>query len=443
MKDPFLSRRKKSNRAKKLELVCSFNGAFRPRPPSGDLRYTGGETRIITLVDRNIGFSRLKSKISELLVLRSNNGALSFSLKYQLPVEDDNEPPPPPLVLIASDDDVRCMIDEFDKLESRGMPTRLRIFVCHECDDDGFVNCVETTENLNGGCGFGGDTKVSRAKFFGESVNGFRFSSRDSMTHLCGCEFGGDEVENSATDVNGVRCSDDSLRKMVWKHLLAKQLDQIRSFRSAFGLAGKGFLSENQKYNRFKHSVSSNRATNGGGRYSFDRPYGSKDNLTGVDGRGVPQLQARNPIQCHFAPKDLLTGSSIDEKHDLSLCNLSLSSSKEVEPSACSFTTGNHVSEALPWPQSKPANLMDEEHISSGPQVETSNRVSACDSSFHNAAKSGKMDEQKEEMQQDHLSSLSSEEKVGCQLYQVLNNREDEVAKLSVGQEDQRHPTSS
>ncbi|KAL6980405.1 mitogen-activated protein kinase kinase kinase [Sarracenia purpurea var. burkii] len=73
--------------------------------------------------------------------------------------EDDDEPSSPPLNLIASDDDARCMINEFNKLKSRGMPTRLRTL---ECDDDGFVNYVGDTENLNGEHGSGGDTKKGK-----------------------------------------------------------------------------------------------------------------------------------------------------------------------------------------------------------------------------------------------------------------------------------------
>ncbi|PQQ08807.1 uncharacterized protein Pyn_11207 [Prunus yedoensis var. nudiflora] len=66
MKEPPLSRRERpTSQPKKLKLVCSFNGAFQPRPPSGKLRYVGGEARIVS-VDRNIGFSKLRSKILDL-----------------------------------------------------------------------------------------------------------------------------------------------------------------------------------------------------------------------------------------------------------------------------------------------------------------------------------------------------------------------------------------
>lgn len=120
MKESSLLRRKKPNCAKKIKLICSYNGTFQKIPPSTKLRYIGGETRIVS-VDRNIGFFRLRSKISDLCPEKT-----FFTLKYQLPdsasISEDF-----PLVSIASDEDVRCMIEEFDKLEANG---RLRIFVC-------------------------------------------------------------------------------------------------------------------------------------------------------------------------------------------------------------------------------------------------------------------------------------------------------------------------
>ncbi|KAL7239774.1 hypothetical protein ACSBR2_005616 [Camellia fascicularis] len=235
MKDPFLYRRRRPNHPKKLKLVCSFNGTFLPRPPSGNLRYTGGETRIVS-VERNIGFSRLRSKISDL-----SNGLLSFSLKYQLPINDNEAH----LVLITSDDDVRCMIDEFDKLESLGKPSRLWIFVCN--NDNVCVyrheNCVET-ENLNDGSGvscincngFGGLKSVSD-----RFVNGDGFESRNLT------------MQSGGKVKNGVRCqcSDDSLRKMVLKQGL---LPKESAFHGGLGLAFDQteieLESGNQKFNQ-------------------------------------------------------------------------------------------------------------------------------------------------------------------------------------------------
>ncbi|WCJ29693.1 Protein kinase superfamily protein with octicosapeptide/Phox/Bem1p domain [Euphorbia peplus] len=107
-----------------LRLVCTFNGAFRVRPPSNTLKYTGGEARIVS-VERTIGFYNLRSKISDLCPkLRS------FSLKYQLSLSGCPRDSHTPLHCVASDVDVRRMIYEYEKLELHGKKFRLWIFVC-------------------------------------------------------------------------------------------------------------------------------------------------------------------------------------------------------------------------------------------------------------------------------------------------------------------------
>lgn len=132
MKEASLSRFHKKPTSK-LKLVCSFNGGFDVRPPSNKLRYIGGETRIVS-VDRNISFSKLRLTISDICP-----NIRSFTLRYQLPLtgrsckdtEDDDDMP---LVLIASDDDVKCMVDEYDKLELYGEHARLWVFVCSQIE---------------------------------------------------------------------------------------------------------------------------------------------------------------------------------------------------------------------------------------------------------------------------------------------------------------------
>ncbi|XP_052183976.1 uncharacterized protein LOC127796001 [Diospyros lotus] len=184
---------------KKISLLCSFNGAFRPRPPpSGELRYTGGDTRIIA-VDRNIGFSRLRSKVSEFL----DNDA-SFTLKYRLPVEEDEAP----LVLVACDDDVRCMLEEYERLESRSKLTRLWIFVCHH---DGYGSFDYRNSNVESAV-FRKSKSICYAN--GDGIRGGNLISNSGE-----CEFGGYNVGNL-----GTRSYDDSLRRMLLKQqLLAKQ----------------------------------------------------------------------------------------------------------------------------------------------------------------------------------------------------------------------------
>jgi hypothetical protein len=177
----------------KVKLVCSFNGSFRPRPPSGELKYVGGEARIIS-VDRSIGLSELGSKISDLFPATRPP---SFSLKYQLS-HHASEGYSPLLVTVASDGDVRCMIDEYDELELYGKHARLWVFVCTASDNDG-------DDNVNAFVQMGGNLVVNCAE----------------NDPFC--------TKNSVACAKGVKYGDDSLRKFVLKQqLLAKQSGCVR-----------------------------------------------------------------------------------------------------------------------------------------------------------------------------------------------------------------------
>ncbi|XP_040369783.1 uncharacterized protein LOC112183502 isoform X2 [Rosa chinensis] len=205
MKEPPLSRGKKptttnhTQQPKKLKLVCSFNGAFHPRPPSGKLRYIGGETRIIS-VDRNVGFSKLRSKIAGL----SPNIA-SFIIKYQLP-ELGSSSGAAPLVRVDSDDDVRRMVEAFEKLDCYGKSARLWLFVCS--NSNGYSNGVGP------GHGVGSETRTRV------------------------------EGEKAAVKKHG----DESLRKMVLKQqLLAKQSGLVRGFGFSESDMEVGGLGETRK----------------------------------------------------------------------------------------------------------------------------------------------------------------------------------------------------
>ncbi|XP_022144813.1 uncharacterized protein LOC111014405 isoform X2 [Momordica charantia] len=144
MKEPPLSRRRRpstsaANQSKKLKLLISFNGAFRLHPPTGNVRYVGGETRIVSL-DRNAGFSKLRSKVSDLCP-----NASSFSLRYQYHDSESSrsDSDERPLVLIDSEDDFRCMIDEYDKFVRYDDRARLRVFVCTKSS----MNCEFRRQN--------------------------------------------------------------------------------------------------------------------------------------------------------------------------------------------------------------------------------------------------------------------------------------------------------
>ncbi|KDP32366.1 hypothetical protein JCGZ_13291 [Jatropha curcas] len=215
--------------SRKIKLVCSFNGIFHVRPPSNKLRYIGGETRIIS-VDRNIGFSKLRSKMSDLCPkLRS------FSLKYQLLISgsglgsgsdrgrnSDNEADTDaPLVSIALDEDVRCMIEEYDKLELYGKHARLWVFIV--CDDNDECESDNNNTNKNGNRFVKGNNDLC--------VNYLESDGLRNGAKACKVQFD-DKVTktNTAKDVGRVRFSDDSLRKMVLRQqLLAKQSEETNS----------------------------------------------------------------------------------------------------------------------------------------------------------------------------------------------------------------------
>ncbi|EFJ36445.1 hypothetical protein SELMODRAFT_29542, partial [Selaginella moellendorffii] len=64
----------------RVKLMCSYGGKILPRPNDSQLRYMGGETRIV-VVDRAITLRELLQKLRKLT-------GKSMLLKYQLPGED-------------------------------------------------------------------------------------------------------------------------------------------------------------------------------------------------------------------------------------------------------------------------------------------------------------------------------------------------------------------
>ncbi|GMI85179.1 hypothetical protein HRI_002187200 [Hibiscus trionum] len=83
----------------KVKFLCSFGGKVLPRPSDRELRYVGGETRIIQL-SKGISFQELVQK-----TLGIYNQA--HVIKYQLPGEDLDA-----LVSVSCDEDLQHMMDE-------------------------------------------------------------------------------------------------------------------------------------------------------------------------------------------------------------------------------------------------------------------------------------------------------------------------------------------
>ncbi|KAI4296180.1 hypothetical protein L6164_036159 [Bauhinia variegata] len=86
----------------KVKFLCSYGGKILPRPTDGQLKYVGGETRVIA-APRETNFSELMKKVTTLV-----EG--DMVLKYQLLPEDLDA-----LVSVRTDEDLKHMYDEHDR----------------------------------------------------------------------------------------------------------------------------------------------------------------------------------------------------------------------------------------------------------------------------------------------------------------------------------------
>ena len=109
--------------SQRVKFLCSYGGKILPRPNDGQLRYVGGDTRLIT-VNRDISYSELLNKVTEFY---SQAGII----KYKLPEEDLDS-----LVSVLSDEDLANMMEEYDKLEASEGSSRLRLFLFPDGDHD-------------------------------------------------------------------------------------------------------------------------------------------------------------------------------------------------------------------------------------------------------------------------------------------------------------------
>nr|XP_043613018.1 uncharacterized protein LOC122584988 [Erigeron canadensis] len=110
----------------KLRLMCSNGGHIVPRPHDKTLCYIGGETRIVSVDRHTTTLHNLKHILSKTL----NPPTTSFSLKYQLPLEDLDS-----LISLTNDDDLENMFQESERLLSLSKinnscsSSRIRLFI--------------------------------------------------------------------------------------------------------------------------------------------------------------------------------------------------------------------------------------------------------------------------------------------------------------------------
>ncbi|OMO92300.1 Phox/Bem1p [Corchorus olitorius] len=101
----------------KLKFLCSYGGKIMARPGEQNLKYIGGETRVVA-VPRDITFSEIMKKLNSLV-----EGGGDMILKYQVIPEELDA-----LVTVRSDEDLKHMVEEYNRLESEGTP-KLRAFL--------------------------------------------------------------------------------------------------------------------------------------------------------------------------------------------------------------------------------------------------------------------------------------------------------------------------
>ncbi|XP_022762748.1 uncharacterized protein LOC111308583 [Durio zibethinus] len=99
----------------RVKFLCSYGGKILPRLGEPNLKYVGGETRVV-VVPRDISFSELMKKLNAMV-----EG--DVILKYQVIPEELDA-----LVTVRSDEDLKHMVDEYHRLETEGSP-KLRAFL--------------------------------------------------------------------------------------------------------------------------------------------------------------------------------------------------------------------------------------------------------------------------------------------------------------------------
>lgn len=186
----------------RVRFMCSFGGKILPRPHDNQLRYFGGDTRIVA-VHRHTTFSALLSKLSKL------SGTTNVSIKYQLPNEDLDA-----LITVTADEDVENMMEEYDRLsqsQSQSQKSaRLRLFLFPIDNNDSRATSINSLL----------DGSAKRESWFVDVLNG-----RPAAGPVL--ERGRSEVSSIVSEVPdylfGLDNSDDALKestKIKNKHLL-------------------------------------------------------------------------------------------------------------------------------------------------------------------------------------------------------------------------------
>ncbi|CAN4078235.1 unnamed protein product [Withania somnifera] len=147
----------------RARFMCSFGGKIILRPHDNQLRYVGGDTRIVVL-NRYTTFAALLVKLSKLA------GKPNMNIKYQLPNEDLDA-----LITVSTDEDLENMMEEYDRLIQNQKSARLRVFLFPN-DSGSRASTISSildgsskreqwfVDALNGGAGTGTGPRLERGR---------------------------------------------------------------------------------------------------------------------------------------------------------------------------------------------------------------------------------------------------------------------------------------
>ncbi|CAL5083462.1 unnamed protein product [Urochloa decumbens] len=144
-----------------VRLMCSFGGRILPRPGDRQLRYVGGETRIVSFPRAAASYGVLVAALAKVAPSLFAHGVPRPSLKYQLPQDDLDS-----LISVSSDDDVDHLLDELDRIHDEtaavARPLRLRVFLFAPAPDAAFGSVLSGTA---------GDAAASTDQWFVDALN--------------------------------------------------------------------------------------------------------------------------------------------------------------------------------------------------------------------------------------------------------------------------------
>uniref|UniRef100_A0ACD5V0B9 Uncharacterized protein n=1 Tax=Avena sativa TaxID=4498 RepID=A0ACD5V0B9_AVESA len=144
-----------------VRIMCSFGGRILPRPGDHQLRYVGGETRIVS-VPRTASYALLTVALARLVPALFAPGAPEPTLRYQLPQDDLDS-----LISVSSSDDVDNLMDELDRIQALTAnaikPPRLRLFV--------FASSPDHSSSAAFGSVLSGTADASTDQWFVDQLN--------------------------------------------------------------------------------------------------------------------------------------------------------------------------------------------------------------------------------------------------------------------------------